>query len=126
MKTNNNHNHIKRTFAAAATAAMLLGTLASVRLPARADEFTVGHSGADVAFSQYGLDGSGVTVAVLDTGVKAVNDLYSATNRASQIIGAVNFGSGKWPDDLCGHGTHVAGIVAGNGTVSAGSGCYRT
>ena len=51
-------------------AAALLGSLfTTAGLRANADEFTVGHTGADVAFSQYGLTGKGVTVAVLDSGI---------------------------------------------------------
>jgi len=35
----------------------------------KCDEFTVGNSGADVAFSQNGLTGYGINVAVVDSGV---------------------------------------------------------
>src|SRR5262249_17425098 len=37
----------------------------------KTDEFTVGHTGADVAFQQYNLTGNGIGVAVLDSGVHA-------------------------------------------------------
>jgi len=92
---------------------------------AKCDEFTVGHSCADVAYGQYGVDGTGVTVAVIDSGIHLGNDLKDKKG-ASRLVAQVSFVNGQSPDDACGHGTHVAGIIAGNGVNSTGSGYYRT
>ena len=64
-----------------------------------------------------GTTGQGVTVAVLDSGVAADPDLVQPTNR---ILASVNFADQRLVSDPGGHGTHVAGIVAGNGEKSAG------
>jgi subtilisin family serine protease len=56
-------------------------------------------------------------VAILDSGVAADPDLVQPTNR---ILASVNFADQRTSSDPGGHGTHVAGIVAGNGTRSAG------
>jgi serine protease AprX len=66
---------------------------------------------------QQGTSGKGVTVAILDSGVAADPDLVQPTNR---ILASVNFADQRVSSDPGGHGTHVAGIVAGNGTRSAG------
>jgi serine protease AprX len=71
---------------------------------------------ADQVWSQ-GTTGRGVTVAVLDSGVAADPDLVSP---ASRILASVNFADQRLVADPGGHGTHVAGIIAGNGTRSAG------
>ena len=73
--------------------------------------------GADRAW-QKGASGRGVTVAILDSGVAPDPDLVEPTNR---ILASVNFADERVGGrDPGGHGTHVAGIVAGNGTRSAG------
>ena len=64
-----------------------------------------------------GTTGRGVTVAVLDSGVAADPDLVEPTNR---ILASVNFADDRLVRDPGGHGTHVAGIAAGNGGRSDG------
>lgn len=65
-----------------------------------------------------GYKGKGITVAVIDTGVAPHQDLTLPTNR---IIGFKDFVNNKTdPYDDNGHGTHVAGIIAGNGYSSRG------
>ena len=110
---------ISRAIAATAVGAVLFGTSLA---PVQADEFTVGHSGADVAFSQYGLTGNGISVAVIDSGVYFCRD--ASSNRFSADISFVP--NDSFQGDKCGHGTHVAGIVAGSGVGSTGSQFTRT
>jgi serine protease AprX len=65
-----------------------------------------------------GYKGEGITIAVIDTGVAPHQDLVKPTNR---IIGFKDFVNNKTtPYDDNGHGTHVAGIIAGNGYSSRG------
>lgn len=126
MITNQMKKRIRFKTSAAMTAAALIGITATASLPARADEFTVGRSGADVAFSQNGLTGSGVTVAVLDSGIRYCPDLNSPSG-STRIVASQSLIPGDTnTDDLCGHGTHVAGIIAGNGAASTGPSYFRT
>src|SRR6266568_1555832 len=74
--------------------------------------------GADLARS-LGYDGSGVGVAVIDSGVNAAADLGVPGSKSSRLVYSQNFDpSTNSTADLYGHGTHVAGIIAGNGASS--------
>ena len=67
---------------------------------------------------QMGLTGKGVVIAVIDTGIAPHPDLMKPEPR---IVGWHDLVNGKpEPYDDEGHGTHVAGIIAGNGYESGG------
>lgn len=64
--------------------------------------------------------GDGVTVAVVDSGISPHPDLND-TNGVSRVIKRVNFvPDSVSPDDFYGHGTHIAGTIAGSGQSSGG------
>ncbi|MGY3267038.1 S8 family serine peptidase [Lysobacter sp. HA35] len=99
-------------------------------------------TGADIAQNSLGLDGTGVRVAVMDTGIDIdhpafggggvnggtpfpsarviagwdfVGDAYNA-DPSSAAYNPVPTPDAR-PDDCAGHGTHVAGIIGANGSV---------
>jgi len=65
-----------------------------------------------------GFTGAGVTVAVLDTGIDGDHP-----DLVGKVADARNFSEEPESADTVGHGTHVAGIIAGSGEASGGT--YR-
>jgi len=69
------------------------------------------------------LNGQDVTVAVVDSGISPKNNDFDSAGNNSRIIKGEFFGDHVSVSDLYGHGTHVAGIIGGNGANSNGK--YR-
>jgi subtilisin family serine protease len=82
---------------------------------------TGGTIGSTAVRQELGLDGSGIGVAVIDSGVTSWHDDLTGgpgPQRVDQFVDFVNDQSAAYDD--YGHGTHVAGIIAGNGFDSNG------
>ena len=86
--------------------------------------------GARAAQQEYGVNGAGVGVAVLDSGITSWHDdlTYLGSNssvkvvngqRVTKFVDFVNSRTAAYDDN--GHGTHVAGIIAGNGFDTLGA-----
>ncbi|MFE4721626.1 S8 family serine peptidase, partial [Streptomyces sp. NPDC056728] len=69
-----------------------------------------------------GADGKGVTVAILDSGVDYSHpDLGGALGKGHKVVGGYDFvNRDADPTDDNGHGTHVAGIIAGRAAEKGG------
>src|SRR5262249_42062276 len=93
------------------------------RLILGADYRTNATIGADIARQSLGVDGSGVGVVVIDSGIAWHDDLAASAGgqRIDAFVDFVN--NAAVPYDDYGHGTHVAGLIAGNG---ADSSAFRT
>jgi len=117
---------------------ILRGTLDPARLPALAqsssvlwieraprrklvDEFASkivggndGNAGTPTVTQQLGFGGAGVTVCVADTGLDTGNTNTMHPDLRGRVTGFKYYGSLTDGSDGYGHGTHCAGIVAGN------------
>jgi len=80
-------------------------------------DVSVPQIGAPAAWAA-GFDGTGVKVAILDTGVDATHP-----DLAGRIVESANFTEAADTNDTVGHGTHVASTIAGSGAASGGK--YR-
>ncbi|MDQ3580075.1 MAG: S8 family serine peptidase, partial [Actinomycetota bacterium] len=74
-------------------------------------DVSVPQIGAPTAWSA-GYTGAGVTVGVLDTGIDAEHP-----DLRGKVVERSDF-TGTGAEDQVGHGTHVAGIIAGSGAAS--------
>jgi len=75
-----------------------------------------------------GFDGTGVGVAVIDSGINDSNqDLWNSSETHTRVVyrqdftGTPNSNLLGAKYDTYGHGTHVAGIIGGNGYLSGGN-----
>ena len=79
---------------------------------------------ADVAAATYALDGTGIGVAVIDSGIADHNDLHGASG-SSRVVYSQSFVAGDTKTtDAYGHGTHVAGLIGGTGKNSGNGNGY--
>lgn len=106
--------------------------------PAESPELfsAIAMTGADIAQNELGLNGQGVKVAVMDTGVDYHHpDLGGSFGPGARVVTGWDFVGDDFnadpmsptfnlttvpdgdPDDCNGHGTHVAGIIGANGGV---------
>jgi serine protease AprX len=73
---------------------------------------------SDLAASLFALNGTGVGVAVIDSGIAAHPDLNNALG-GSRVVYNQSFVTGdSTTSDKYGHGTHVAGLIGGTGASS--------
>jgi serine protease AprX len=71
---------------------------------------------------QLGLTGAGVGVAIVDSGITPWHDDLGGADGQQRTVRFVDFlNGGPTPYDDLGHGTHVAGIIGGNGFDSGGA-----
>jgi serine protease AprX len=86
--------------------------------------------GARAVQTEFGYTGAGIGVAVVDSGISSWHDdlgyngssLLVRTKNGQRVplfVDFVNGRTGQYDDN--GHGTHVAGVISGNGHMSSGS-----
>jgi len=90
------------------------------------DDYTDSAMNASAVWNA-GYDGTGVGVAVIDSGINDTHsDLWVTGKSTSRVVyhqdftGTTTYQGVKQVWDTYGHGTHVAGIIGGNGNKSAG------
>src|SRR5262245_38677915 len=78
--------------------------------------------GAVAARQALGYDGAGIGIAIIDSGITSWHDDLGDAGVGQRVTRFVDFIDGtETPYDDYGHGTHVAGIIAGDGFDSDGA-----
>jgi serine protease AprX len=67
------------------------------------------------------LDGKSIGIAIIDSGIYAAHRSFLDRAGKSRILFSKDFTGEGRTDDPYGHGTHVAGLAAGNGQVAGGA-----
>src|ERR1700676_3075209 len=89
------------------------------------DDLTDGATGVRAAWNA-GYNGSGIGVAVIDSGINDSHPDLQNADGTSRVVyhqdftGTPTTNTNGAQYDLYGHGTHVAGIIGGNGSLSGG------
>lgn len=83
---------------------------------------TVGALGAH----NYNWVGTDIGIAIIDSGVINSYDFSNPASGKSRIVYRESFDPAAERYDDYGHGSHVAGIAAGNGASSSGAGFFKT
>jgi serine protease AprX len=105
----------------ALAASAVVSRIASDRVMTASNERTGATVGATAVRQTFGYDGTGIGIAVIDSGVAASHADLADGSGAPRIVQYVDYVDGATaPSDAFGHGTHVAGIIAGNGFDSGG------
>lgn len=107
------------------TAAALLRLAGTARVESIEEEILYGLNlasvvpmvGVDRAFNS-GLTGRGITVAIIDTGIDTTHPAFAGRISPNSRNFVASSGTPSNFTDSDGHGTHVAGIVGGNGSPS--------
>lgn len=104
-----------------------LGARGEVSSISNSGEYTVEPINAPQVWAK-GFDGTGIGVAVIDSGINPNEDFGSnGSKKLSRIVYSQSFVPGDpQTGDTFGHGTHVAGLIAGSGTNSTGKQYFRT
>ncbi|MFQ6087982.1 MAG: S8 family serine peptidase [Candidatus Methanofastidiosia archaeon] len=93
------------------------------------DQIIVGNYTGGIPFTGYnafltgkGVDGTGVTVSIADTGIDTNVNATLHQDMRGRLVAFIDYSGGTNLTDANGHGTHVAGIVAGNATLGTTDG----
>ena len=104
-------------------ASSLVGHISLDRAIAGSLERTGATIGATAVHQSLSVDGYGIGIAVIDSGITPWHDDFAGeiagSQRVDQFVDFVNGRPAAYDD--YGHGTHVAGIIAGNGFDSSGA-----
>lgn len=73
---------------------------------------------AEIAW-QYGWNGKGIGVTIIDSGIADSPDLHDPATGKTRVVYNQAFGV-TGTGDVYGHGSHVSGILGGNGSSSTG------